>query len=357
MIERKLSVSAILVAYNGAAYLERALECVYSQSRAPDEVILVDDGSTDNTAEVAKKYPSIRYVRQENAGPSSARNHGVRLAVGDAICFLDVDDFWELGKLEREIEALEKDESIDIVQGKIVDVEANESYVVGEDLELRVLASAYHFVNLGSLSIRKSAFARIGEFDENRTQNEDTDWFLRSWECNANKQLIEDVSLYYSISDDSLSAGGSANSQSLPSLLKQHRDRAGSNSSIRPKVSLKDFFVGFPDRSKRKWSGNLVKFRFRDREKKALLEEAVSKENLQIEQRFKLARVWKKRGRWKQALEGYRRVVAKRPKHAIAHIEMGSVLEECGEPVEVLDFYAKTLEAFPQRGRVAQGLH
>ena len=60
MNKRKLSVSAILVAYNGATYLERALDCVYSQSRTPDEVILVDDGSTDNTAEVAKKYTSIR---------------------------------------------------------------------------------------------------------------------------------------------------------------------------------------------------------------------------------------------------------------------------------------------------------
>lgn len=352
MNKRKLSVSAILVAYNGATYLERALDCVYSQSRTPDEVILVDDGSTDNTAEVAKKYPSIRYVRQENAGPSSARNHGVRLAVGDTVCFLDVDDFWELDKLEREIGALESDDSIDIVQGKIVDVEANESHVVGEELELRVLAPAYHFVNLGSLSIRKSSFAKIGKFDEKRTQNEDTDWFLRAWEQNSNKLLLEDVSLYYSISEDSLSAGGSASAQSLPSLLRQHRDRAGSNSSIRPKVGLKDFFVGFPDRSKRKWNGNLVKFRFRDREKKMDFEDAVSKENMQIEQQFKLARVWKKRGRWKQALESYRRFVEKRPKHAIAHIEMGSVLEECGEPSDALDFYAKTLEAFPNEAEL-----
>ena len=85
MLERKLTVSVVVIAYNAARYLERALECVYSQSRLPDEVILVDDGSTDATASIAQRYPSVRYFHQENQGPSAARNRGARAAVGEVL--------------------------------------------------------------------------------------------------------------------------------------------------------------------------------------------------------------------------------------------------------------------------------
>lgn len=353
MLERKLTVSVVVITYNADRYLERALECVYSQSRLPDEVILVDDGSTDETASIAKRYPSIRYFYQENEGPSAARNRGASAAVGDVLAFLDVDDLWETGKLQREVALLEKDAAVDIVQGRIVDVADTDSFVLGNSLQLRVLSAPYHFVNLGSLTLRKSSFTRIGFFDVSRKANEDTDWFLRAWESGSIKNLCDNVGLFYTMREDSLSGGGSASSQCLPRLLKQHRDRVQADPSIGPKVTIREFFVSFPDRSKRVWNGEYVSMRLRGRNKVDVAKQAVpSEENTQVEQQFKLARVWKKRGRWKQALESYRRVVELRPSHVVAHVEMGQVLKACSSSEELINFYSGAIEHFPNEAEL-----
>lgn len=90
-----MQISAVIPAYNAAPYLPRALESVLRQSIQPKEIILVDDGSTDVTAEVAHRYKRIvRYIYQENRGCSGAMNRGIREARGDWIAFLDADDEW-----------------------------------------------------------------------------------------------------------------------------------------------------------------------------------------------------------------------------------------------------------------------
>jgi glycosyltransferase involved in cell wall biosynthesis len=93
--------------YNGARFLAEAVESVYAQTRSPDEVIVLDDGSTDETpqvlAELAAKYP-LRQVRQANAGEAASRNRLVEMARGELIAFLDHDDLWYPRKLERQVE-------------------------------------------------------------------------------------------------------------------------------------------------------------------------------------------------------------------------------------------------------------
>lgn len=100
------SVSVIIPAHNASEYIGRAIESVLAQTRKPDEIIVVDDGSTDNTAEVTKKYESIRYIHQENAGVSVARNTGIEAAMSEWIAFLDADDEWMPEKLEVQTELL-----------------------------------------------------------------------------------------------------------------------------------------------------------------------------------------------------------------------------------------------------------
>jgi glycosyltransferase involved in cell wall biosynthesis len=88
-------VSVIVPTYNSAAYIGRALESVLKQNRSADEIIVVDDGSTDQTGEIVRRYgDSVRYIRQENAGVSAARNTGIQAAQHDWIAFLDADDEW-----------------------------------------------------------------------------------------------------------------------------------------------------------------------------------------------------------------------------------------------------------------------
>ena len=103
----RLTIAAVIPTHNRSAALRRALESVGAQSRPPDEIIVVDDGSTDDTPDwVQRDFPDMIYIYQENAGVSAARNRGVALARSEWIAFLDSDDEWRRKKLERQEAAL-----------------------------------------------------------------------------------------------------------------------------------------------------------------------------------------------------------------------------------------------------------
>ncbi|MGH8246665.1 MAG: glycosyltransferase family 2 protein [Gammaproteobacteria bacterium] len=93
-------ISVIIPAFNRGHTLQRALNSVHAQTRCADEIFVVDDGSTDNTAEVLMRYPRVQCIRLENRGVSAARNAGIRAATGDWLAFLDSDDEWRQRKLE-----------------------------------------------------------------------------------------------------------------------------------------------------------------------------------------------------------------------------------------------------------------
>ncbi len=97
-----LMISCVIPTYNREELVVRALESVFAQTRQPDEIVIVDDGSTDRTEEALREYADrVRYVRQENAGGGAARNTGVENATGDWIAFLDSDDLWIDDHVER----------------------------------------------------------------------------------------------------------------------------------------------------------------------------------------------------------------------------------------------------------------
>ncbi len=102
--------SIIIPVYNASAYIEQSLTSVFAQTYCDFEVIVVDDGSTDDTVDRVKKFShhaSLRYVYQANAGPAAARNTGLQLASGELIAFLDVDDLWHPGKLQAHFERMQ----------------------------------------------------------------------------------------------------------------------------------------------------------------------------------------------------------------------------------------------------------
>lgn len=110
--------SIIIPAYNAAATLARAIDSVLAQSYPAHEVIVVDDGSTDATPEVATHYgDKLRYIRQDNAGVSSARNHGARIATGDWLAFLDADDWYYPDRLRLHAEWIDEDATLDFLTG------------------------------------------------------------------------------------------------------------------------------------------------------------------------------------------------------------------------------------------------
>lgn len=104
------SISVVIPAYNREHMIARAIESVLAQTHPPAEVVVVDDGSTDNTAEVVGRYEDrgVRCIRKDNGGASSARNLGIALSTGDWIAFLDSDDLWQPGMLQAQGELLSK---------------------------------------------------------------------------------------------------------------------------------------------------------------------------------------------------------------------------------------------------------
>ena len=103
-----IKISVIIPAYNAARFLPRCLKSVFAQTLQPDEVIVVDDGSTDNTATLAAAL-GARVISQRNGGISAARNTGYQNATGAWIALLDADDLWSPAKLERQVARIRPD--------------------------------------------------------------------------------------------------------------------------------------------------------------------------------------------------------------------------------------------------------
>ena len=109
----RLEVSVVIPCYNAEAYLKETIESVLSQTYPPLEILVIDDGSTDSSAEIAKSFgESVQLVQQPNSGESVARNQGIELAKGDWIALLDADDKWHPAKLEKQIRLAEDPELV-----------------------------------------------------------------------------------------------------------------------------------------------------------------------------------------------------------------------------------------------------
>lgn len=189
-------VSVIVPVYNGEEYLAEALESVLAQDYHPTEIIVVDDGSTDGTAQVASRLKdSIRYIYQPNSGPAAARNRGLSAAGGEVIGFLDADDMWVGDKLELQTGRLAGDSSAQVVIGSVQNVE--DLKTVGGELRFEKLSEPMVPLMLGSALFRRAVFDKVGLFDETLTFCEDWDWFMRARELAVPMVIHHDVVLLH----------------------------------------------------------------------------------------------------------------------------------------------------------------
>ncbi len=217
-------VSVIIPVYNGEKFIAGAIANIREQNYAPLEIIIVDDGSTDGTADIVSQFRgSVRYIYQPNRGPAAARNKGIKAASGNVIAFLDVDDLWSRNKLKEEVSYLEANPSVEIVQGLIQEFEIDTT--TDEELLFKDLSKPYNFINIGSAIYRKPVFDKVGLFDETFRFNEDTDWFFRAWENNISKAVLNEVSLYYQKHDGNMTKEIGLVESGFVRLFKNHLDR------------------------------------------------------------------------------------------------------------------------------------
>ena len=217
-------ISVIVPAYNAEDFLAEALESVIRQNYEPLEIIVVDDGSTDGTAEAAKSFGErVRYLHQENSGPAAARNAGLRAARGELLSFLDADDLWPEDKLKVQLAGLARDPSREAVIGR-VQLQLLSISPGGERKYENFDAPKVGF-NLGSGLYRKSVFERLGYLNPDLEPSEDADFFLRMWENGVPLAIIEPVSLYYRLHGDNLTRERGRRDAFFVAALKKSLDR------------------------------------------------------------------------------------------------------------------------------------
>ncbi len=185
-------VSVIIPVRNQGRYLAEAIESALAQTRLPDEIIVVDDGSVDDTPEVARRYAAqIRYVRQPPCGAPAARNRGLALANGAVIGFLDADDAWLPTKLEAQLALLKAHSEVDVVfchAEQFVSEDA-QGVVASVPERLRHLPAVY----ASGMLARRAAFERVGGFDERYVCSDVIDWIMRARQQGLGVSTLPDV--------------------------------------------------------------------------------------------------------------------------------------------------------------------
>jgi len=224
-------VSVIVPVYNGERFLDSALKSIFNQDYRPIEVIVVDDGSTDNSADIARSYKEIHYIYQPNQGPSVARNTGIAVAQGEFIAFLDADDIWMPNKLSRQISYLYNHPDVGFVV-------ANRRMFIEEGTEKPPWYREHIFekdrVCFGpsALVARKSVFNKVGLYDLSYRYGESAEWLTRAKDAGVRKAILPETLLLLRVHDQNLTYHLDEMRSNILKALKASVDRQRSQKHL-----------------------------------------------------------------------------------------------------------------------------
>lgn len=190
-----LRVSVVIPCFNGAPYLAEALTSALEQDRELHEVIVIDDGSTDDSASIAAGFGArVLCAPQDHLGISAARNHGIALSTGDVIAFLDADDLWPAASLSVRLSLLEARPALDSASGLIrqfispeLPDEIRRTLACPDDVSRARVA--------GATLVRRRVFDRVGLFDTSLRIGETIDWIARADAAGVTNAAAEQVVL------------------------------------------------------------------------------------------------------------------------------------------------------------------
>ncbi|MBI5761260.1 MAG: glycosyltransferase [Planctomycetales bacterium] len=202
------TVSVIIPTFNRAVLVTRAVESVLGQTLPADEVIVIDDGSTDDTRDVLTRFGNrIRYVFQENQGVSAARNRGIEAATGRYIAFLDSDDEWLPLKLERQVAHLESHPEIDFVtcRDSTDDGQLKTETYRDPRHQLRQFLIRPFYSNPSRYLVRRECFEEFGRFDPRFPPAEDLEMWLRLLKAGCRFDILSEPLMIYHLTPGALS--------------------------------------------------------------------------------------------------------------------------------------------------------
>ncbi|MES2393141.1 MAG: glycosyltransferase family A protein [Acidobacteriota bacterium] len=217
-------ISVIIPCYNAGKYLTQALDSVYAQNYEPLEIVVVNDGSTDDTAEVVKAYPGVRYVYQQNQGPPVARNTGLTHSTGELIAFLDSDDLWKEGKLALQRQYLEEHPEEGCVIGRwqnFLEAGTERPEWVPEEM----LSEDTVVLALQASLIRREVFEQVGGFNPQYRVADDLEWFVRLREAGVMIGFMSSVLVNRRIHESNISQDQNSVASATIHILKDHLDR------------------------------------------------------------------------------------------------------------------------------------
>jgi glycosyltransferase involved in cell wall biosynthesis len=226
-------VSVVVPVHDGERFLGQALESALAQDYERIEIVVVDDGSTDRSADVARSFP-VTLVSQPNRGVAEARNAGVAASRGELIAFLDQDDVWVEHKLSRQVAALAARNELGFVLSQ-VQVVLERGAPHPDWLDESTLRGEGTFAIPSALMVRRSTFEQVGGFDPSYRIACDTDWLARAVDCGVAWDMLDEPLVRYRIHEGNGVHERGAMFRELAHVL---RDSSRRKREARPLVSV-----------------------------------------------------------------------------------------------------------------------
>ena len=185
-------ISVVVPVHNGERYLAECIQSVLDQHHAALELLVIDNGSTDGTADVARAFSAIRYFHLPDKGLSRALNHGLEHCRGAFLAFLDADDLWPPNRLALQLEAFARNPDVELVFGHVeqfISPELEESAKAKLSIRDARLPGRYR----GTMLIRTGSFWRVGPFEPSMDFAEFIDWYMRAAERKIREVMLPEV--------------------------------------------------------------------------------------------------------------------------------------------------------------------